>query len=153
MKLIYLDTDKVKPYSNNPKNHPEEQVQLIARSIKEFGFDQPIVVTEDYTVIKGHGRLLAAKSLGMTSVPCYISDNTEALSKVNRVLDNDLVGTTFNIRALRSELNTLSLSGNLSLSLISEKDIPAILSSKNEQEMTLFSLNTTHDCPKCEYRW
>ena len=60
MNIIYLPTSDLVPYGRNAKKHPAEQVRLIANSIKEFGFKQPIVVDKDNVVVIGHGRLLAA---------------------------------------------------------------------------------------------
>jgi ParB-like chromosome segregation protein Spo0J len=77
------------PYTNNPKEHPDEQVQKIASSIKNYGFDQPIVVDEDNEIIKGHGRLQAAELLGMETVPVLRRDDlTDAEKKAARIADN-----------------------------------------------------------------
>lgn len=54
---------EIKPYPKNAKLHPAEQVELIAKSIKRFGWQQPIVVDKDHTIIVGHGRWLAAAAL------------------------------------------------------------------------------------------
>lgn len=59
MNIEYLKTSDLIPYSKNAKRHPAEQVKLIANSIKEFGFQQPIVIDKDNVVVIGHGRLLA----------------------------------------------------------------------------------------------
>jgi ParB-like chromosome segregation protein Spo0J len=77
------------PYTNNPKEHPDEQVQKIASSIKNYGFDQPIVVDEDNEIIKGHGRLQAAELLGMETVPVLRRDDlADAEKKAARIADN-----------------------------------------------------------------
>jgi ParB-like chromosome segregation protein Spo0J len=60
MKITYLPPEELTPYAANAKKHPEEQVEHIANSIKEFGFRQPIVVDAENVVVIGHGRLLAA---------------------------------------------------------------------------------------------
>jgi len=59
MNIEYMAPADLIPYSKNAKRHPSEQVKLIANSIKEFGFQQPIVVDKDNIVVIGHGRLLA----------------------------------------------------------------------------------------------
>ena len=56
----YLSIDKVRAYDKNAKKHPQEQIEAIAQSISEFGFNQPIVVDIANVVIVGHGRLAAA---------------------------------------------------------------------------------------------
>ena len=61
MDIEYIKPSELIPYSKNAKKHPAEQIRLIANSIREFGFQQPIVVDKDNVVIVGHGRLLASK--------------------------------------------------------------------------------------------
>ncbi len=67
--IVYLKIDELMLYSNNPRNHPLKQVKQIAESIRIFGFLCPILVDRFNNVISGHGRLEAAKLLGMTEVP------------------------------------------------------------------------------------
>jgi len=77
------------PYANNPKEHPTEQVNKIASSIKNYGWDQPIVVDGDGEIIKGHGRLQAAEKLGLDEVPViWREDLTDAEAKAARIADN-----------------------------------------------------------------
>lgn len=88
MKTIDLTLDKVIPYENNPRIN-ENAVDVVANSIKEFGFQQPLVLDKDYVIIVGHTRLLAAKKLGLETVPCVIADNlTEEQCKAYRLADN-----------------------------------------------------------------
>ena len=83
--------DDIKPYENNPWEHPPEQVSLIGRSIKKHGFVAPILVNKDMVVIAGHGRLLAAKELGMSHVPVIILPHlTEAEERSLRIADNKI---------------------------------------------------------------
>ncbi len=58
-----------KPYAKNARTHCEEQIAKIAASLVEYGFTSPLLITDDGTVIAGHGRLLAAQRLGLTEVP------------------------------------------------------------------------------------
>ncbi|MBW1937122.1 MAG: ParB N-terminal domain-containing protein [Deltaproteobacteria bacterium] len=62
-KIELIATDKLIPYINNPKKHPESQINKIASSIKNFGFLVPVVVDKDNEIIAGHGRFLAAQKL------------------------------------------------------------------------------------------
>jgi len=59
-------------YENNPRTHSEKQINQIVASINEFGFTNPILIDKDNRIIAGHGRVLAAKKLGMMDVPCLI---------------------------------------------------------------------------------
>ena len=74
------------PYEYNNKKHSDTQIDRIANSIKEFGFNQPIVVDENNIILVGHGRLLAARKLGLTKAPVLKrSGLTELQKKAYRV--------------------------------------------------------------------
>ena len=93
MKIEQISIEKLIPYSFNNKKHSITQVNHIANSIKEFGFNQPIVIDEDNVVLVGHGRLEAAKKLGLETVPVYKHVGlTETQKKAYRILDNKLAG-------------------------------------------------------------
>ena len=80
--------DEIRPYENNPRKN-EQAVDAVAASIQEFGFRQPIVIDKNGVIIAGHTRYKAAKSLGLTEVPCEIaSDLTEEQAKAYRLADN-----------------------------------------------------------------
>ena len=64
-----VSVDLLKPYERNTKIHGEEQIEKLCRSIQEFGFISPILIDRSRNVIAGHGRLMAAKQLGMQKVP------------------------------------------------------------------------------------
>ena len=86
-----IDINKIIPYQNNYKTHPAKQVDLLASHIAESGWDQPIVVDSDMVIIKGHGRLMAAKKLGLKQVPVKVrSDLSESQVKAARIADNKL---------------------------------------------------------------
>jgi len=59
-------------YENNPRTHSEKQINQIVASINEFGFTNPVLIDKDNRIIAGHGRVLAAKKMGMLDVPCLI---------------------------------------------------------------------------------
>jgi|TARA_B100000513_G_scaffold35753_1_gene13758 ParB family chromosome partitioning protein len=88
MKVLSIDIDKVVPYDKNPRRN--QPVDLVAKSIKEFGFTNPIVVNEDYVIIIGHTRHKAAKKLKMKQVPVVVAKLTEDKQKALRILDNKL---------------------------------------------------------------
>ena len=67
-KLAY-PIDRLKPHPQNARQHSEDQVMQLAKSMEEFGFTQPILVDENDTLLAGHGKLLAARRLGLTEVP------------------------------------------------------------------------------------
>ena len=79
------------PYANNAKIHSEDQVTKIASSIREFGFLNPVLIDKDKNIIAGHGRVMAAKKLGLERVPSiYIEGLTEAQRKAYILADNRL---------------------------------------------------------------
>ncbi len=109
MKIEKISIDKLIPYVNNSRTHNEEQVSQIAASIKEFGFNNPILIDKDYGVIAGHGRLLAAKKLDLSEIPCIRLEHlTEAQKKAFIIADNKLaLNAGWDEELLKLELETL----------------------------------------------
>lgn len=88
MKVLEVPIDQVKPYANNPRVN-DDAVEVTANSIKEFGWQQPIVVDKDNVIIVGHTRLRAARQLGMQKVPIIIADKlSDEQAKAYRLADN-----------------------------------------------------------------
>ena len=86
-----VEIEKLIPYKNNARTHSDEQIEKIAKSMKEFGFINPVLVDGDLNVIAGHGRILGAKKLGMKEVPClFIEDLTEEQKRAYIIADNRL---------------------------------------------------------------
>src|SRR3569623_2096707 len=86
--------DRLIPYARNARSHSDEQIALIAASITEFGFVNPILAGGDSVIIAGHGRLLAARKLGMTEVPVIVIDGlTENQRRALVLADNKLTLT------------------------------------------------------------
>lgn len=91
LEVAYIATTDVIPYANNPRTHSEQQVAQVAASIKEFGFNNPILLDEHNGIIAGHGRLAAAQKLGMELVPTItLAGLTEAQKKAYVIADNKL---------------------------------------------------------------
>lgn len=70
MQVEHVQVSKLIPYANNARTHSEAQVAQIAASIRAFGFNNPVLIDEESTIIAGHGRVLAAQALEMKDVPC-----------------------------------------------------------------------------------
>lgn len=86
-----VEIEKLKPYKNNARTHSDEQIEKIAKSMKEFGFINPVLVDGNLNVIAGHGRILGAKKLGMKEVPCLFIENlTEEQKRAYIIADNRL---------------------------------------------------------------
>jgi len=91
LKIEYKELKDIIPYVNNSRTHSDEQITQIAASIHEFGFTNPILLDGNNGIIAGHGRLLAAKKLGMDEVPTIdLSYFTEAQKKAYIIADNQL---------------------------------------------------------------
>lgn len=86
-----VDVEKLIPYENNSKKHPEKQIAQIQKSIQEFGFLNPILIDKHYQIIAGHGRTEAAKGLHIDSVPCvFVEGLTDEQRKAYIIADNRL---------------------------------------------------------------
>ena len=109
MEIIELKISEIKPYLKNAKEHKESQVKKIANSIKEFGFNQPIVIDKNNVIIVGHGRYIAALSLGMESVPTLTVELDEERAKSYRLADNRLNESEWDMDIVIEELKGLSL--------------------------------------------
>ena len=118
MQIEQIQLATLIPYINNSRTHSDEQVAQIAASIKEFGFNNPILVDKDSGIIAGHGRLQAARKLGLTEVPCVRLEHlTETQRKAYIIADNRLaLNAGWDNELLRFELNELD--GNIDLSLL-----------------------------------
>ena len=117
------------PYVNNSRTHSDEQVLQIASSIKEFGFLNPIIVDGSNGIIAGHGRVMAAKKLGLDEVPCIDASHlSEAQKKAYIIADNKLaLNAGWDDEILRIELNMLDELGfDLSLTGFSDEELQAL---------------------------
>ena len=97
------------PYALNSRTHSDAQVAQIAASIKEFGWTNPILIDSDNTIIAGHGRLLAARKLGMEQVPAIVLDHlSKAQQRALVIADNQLaLNAGWNMDLLKVELEDL----------------------------------------------
>lgn len=107
LKIEYVDINSIKPYKNNAKEHPKEQIRQIKKSIEQFGMDDPIGVWNN-EIVEGHGRLIACKELGMTEVPIIRLDHlTDEERKAYTLAHNKLtMNSDFDLDILNEELMT-----------------------------------------------
>lgn len=88
MNIVMKSLEEIKPYENNPRIN-DGAVDIVAQSIREFGFKVPIIVDKHGVIVAGHTRYRAAKKLGLTEVPTIIADDlTEEQVKAFRIMDN-----------------------------------------------------------------
>ena len=89
--MAEVSLSSLKPYERNAKQHSQDQVAKIADSIREFGFVSPCLIDRDNNLIAGHGRVMAARELGMTTVPCvYVEGLTDEQRRAYILADNRL---------------------------------------------------------------
>lgn len=101
--------EKLIPWAKNPRTHSDAQIAQIAASIAEFGFNNPILVDTEAGILAGHGRLLAARKLGLTEVPVIVLDHlTQAQKRAYIIADNQLaLNAGWDDELLRAELAAL----------------------------------------------
>lgn len=130
LEFFYKKVSDLIPYVNNARTHSDEQVIKLASSIKEYGFIAPIVISEDGGVLAGHGRLLAAKKLGIEEVPCVVESHLTEIQKKGYILaDNRLsLDAGWDDELLKIELQTLKDNDvDLALTGFDEEEINNLL--------------------------
>jgi DNA modification methylase len=123
-------TDRLVPYSRNARTHSAEQIAQIAASIVEFGFTNPILVDSMDGIIAGHGRLLAARKLGLAEIPVVVLDHlSETQRRAYILADNKLaMNAGWDEKILASELRELEKEGmDLAVVGFSDEELEALL--------------------------
>jgi DNA modification methylase len=107
--IEHCSLDKLIPFARNPRTHSDSQVAQIAGSIAAFGFNAPILVDAGGNVIAGHGRLLAAKQLGLETVPVVVLDHLSEIQKRAYIIADNRIAESggYDDALLRSELTDL----------------------------------------------
>ena len=130
MNIEHLSLGELIPFAKNSRTHDDAQVAQIAASIKEFGFTNPILIDEQNGIIAGHGRLLAARKLQLSEVPCIrLSHLTDAQKRAYVIADNKLaLNAGWDDEMLALELGDLQdMDFDLSLTGFSTDEINALL--------------------------
>lgn len=159
MQIIQRNPTDLKGYERNARTHSTTQVEQIAASIREFGFNNPILIDEADTIIAGHGRLAAALKLEMYTVPCIVLAHlTEAQRRAYILADNKIaLGAGWSEQLLSLEISELmELDMDMSLTGFSEKEIDKLLdtglgdvpaASDDGADTSLVTVT----CPKCGF--
>jgi len=111
IKIENLKTKDLIPYARNAKLHNDTQIAAIAGSIKEFGFNNPVLIDNDNGIIAGHGRVMAAQKLKLESIPCIrLGHLNENQKRAYIIADNRLAetGGGWNEELLRLEINEIN---------------------------------------------
>lgn len=162
--LEHLATADLIPYARNARTHSPSQVAGIAGSIREFGFNNPVLIDKDNGIIAGHGRVLAAQQLGLATVPCLrLGHLTKTQRKAYILADNrlaELAGWDTEMLALEIadlrlddvDLELLGFDEDGLRDLLGVADSDTAIPPNEFQEMDE-NIDTDHECPKCGYRW
>ncbi len=124
LQVVYKEVDDLIPYARNSKIHDETNVNLIAGSIKSFGFNNPVLLDGENGIIAGHGRVLAAKKLGMKTIPTIeLQGLSETEKRAYIIADNrlteksewdkDMLGLELaDLKALNIDLDSIGFNEN-----------------------------------------
>ena len=118
------------PYSRNSRTHSESQIAQIAASLKEFGWTVPILIDAENMILAGHGRVAAARKLGIKEIPVVIADGwTESQKRAYVLADNKIaMNAGWDEEMLRIELEDIRASGlDFELTGFTEKELAAVL--------------------------
>ena len=138
MKVEQWEIERVKPYDRNPRRN-DKAVEAVAKSIKEFGFRQPIVVGKDDVIVVGHTRYKAALLLGLATVPVHVAaDLSPQQARAYRLADNRTAETAeWDVDLLPIELKDLQAADyNLDLLGFSADELAKILDPDGTQGLT-----------------
>ena len=144
LKYELVDVDRLIPYINNARTHSKEQVTRLASSIKEFGFINPVITDGEHGILAGHGRIMAAKQLGIKQVPCISAAYlTEAQKKAYILADNRLpMDAGWDNDLLKIEIESLQGEGfDIALTGFDEKELADLFAAYNEAQEDGFDVD------------
>lgn len=156
--------DALVPYARNSRTHDDGQVAQIAGSIREFGFTNPVLIDEEGSIIAGHGRVMAARKLGMAEVPTItLAGLTEAQRRAYVIADNKLaLNAGWDFEMLAVELDELrDAEFNLDMLGFSSQELNEMIGTPNvgpipassAQEIDPDDYQMGCRCPKCGFEF
>jgi len=161
VEIVDMPIEQIKPYKKNPRKN-EKAIPEVVKSLKEFGFRQPLVVDSNMVLIVGHTRLLAAKELGLAKVPVHIASTlTPAQVRAYRIADNRSHDRSeWDVNLLNEELGELfEMDEKFDIEFMDfgdfgpgeekEKEIKEGSKELDESEFNDFD----HKCPKCGFEY
>jgi ParB-like chromosome segregation protein Spo0J len=137
MEIIKKPIDSLIPYAKNARVHDEAQIAQIAGSIKEFGFNNPVLIDKDNGIIAGHGRVMAARKLGLTKVPTILLDHlNETQRKAYILADNRIaINSTWDNEMLSLELMDIKDDVSLAMLGFNVDELDALLKEISSTEL------------------
>jgi ParB-like chromosome segregation protein Spo0J len=161
LEVVKVPTEDLLEYQNNAKLHPSEQVDQIAESIEEFGFNNPILAWHnddgEPEIVAGHGRLMAARKLGLEELPVVFLDHmSEEQRSAYIIVDNSTnLSSGFDMEILSVELDAIA---DIDMEQFGvELDVPEVGEITNgSKEIDVESFDDDkfeHECPRCGFRF
>jgi ParB-like chromosome segregation protein Spo0J len=149
------------PYENNARKHSNEQIKALKESIKQFGFTNPVLISEKSKIIAGHGRVLAAHEAGMEQVPVIVLEGLSgAQIKAYTIADNQLPSMAcWDFDVLAAEIDSLNDEDfDLEVLGFSKEEIEDMIGSPDEvpeipDEKPKKPDSDTTICPKCHHEF
>jgi len=136
--IEHLATATLVPYARNSRTHSPEQVAAVARSIQQFGFTNPVLIDAHNTIIAGHGRVMAAQSIGLGQVPCIrLAHLTDAQRRAYVIADNKLAELSgWDMATLAREVEDLMHEDAFDIDLLGfgAEELEALLSDNQDKE-------------------
>lgn len=161
LKVVLRPVSGLIPYARNSRTHSDAQVAQIAASIREFGFTNPVLIGADGGIIAGHGRVMAARKLGMEDVPCIeLGHLTPAQRRAYVIADNRLaLNAGWDDEMLRFELGELGdLGVDLDLLGFSGDELQALMRGADfapgaEEDQSRLDQKNPTVCPNCGHEF
>lgn len=149
LQIEYVDTDSVKEYENNAKRHPQEQIEQIKHSIQTYGFNDPVAIWNEI-IVEGHGRVLAAKELGIKKIPVIRLNNLSDKERREYMLvhNQTTMNSGWDFEKLEAELDELDFDGfdfGFQATDFDETDLDDLFTDSEEKEKEPKKIQ----CPHC----
>jgi ParB-like chromosome segregation protein Spo0J len=150
MELQTIEIIKLRPHPQNPRTHPDSAIDKLVRSLKEYGFTNPILISADNYVLAGHARLKAAEKAGLKEVPVIQLPLSGSKALAYMIADNRLQDETEWDFPKLTELFGILDTGELDLEItgFDIKEIESLLSDE-----TIDKPKHKNKCPKCGFEW
>lgn len=152
--------DRIRPYPNNARTHPPAEIELLAKLLKRFGPDQDIVVDEKEEILKGHGRLEAARMAELPGFPVTQRFGMSDHDKIAmRLQDNVLpLMAGWDNKLVQFEIETLKRGGyDIAMLGFGEHQLVQFTTTPGPPaggfQTFGADIETHHECPRCHYRW